>query len=68
VQQVPVACSKYFVPPDLSPSRDCARRHETGGIRLASIPGIVVCLAPAFAVEGFLGFLNTLNIAVAEVT
>ena len=29
---------------------------------------VVVCLAPAIAVEGFLGFLNTLNIAVAEVT
>jgi len=29
---------------------------------------VVVCLAPAFAVKGFLGFLNTLNIAVAEVT
>jgi hypothetical protein len=24
---------------------------------------VVVCLAPAIAVEGFLGFLNTLNIA-----
>jgi hypothetical protein len=29
---------------------------------------VVVCLAPAFAVERFLGFLNTLTIAVAEVT
>ena len=29
---------------------------------------VVVCLAPAVAVEGFLGFLNTLNIAGAEVT
>jgi hypothetical protein len=29
---------------------------------------VVVCLAPAITVEGFLGFLNTLNIAVAEVT
>jgi hypothetical protein len=29
---------------------------------------VVVCLAPAIALEGFLGFINTLNIAVAEVT
>jgi hypothetical protein len=29
---------------------------------------LVVCLAPAIAVERFLGFLDTLNIAAAEVT
>jgi hypothetical protein len=29
---------------------------------------VVVCLVPAIAVEGFLGSLNTLNIAAAEVT
>ena len=29
---------------------------------------VVVCLALAFPVDGFLGFLKTLNIAVAEVT
>lgn len=31
---------------------------------------VVVCLAPAITVEGFLGFLNTLNIVIvaAEVS